>query len=340
MERINEYLDQCFNAYVRNEELDNLKEEILANATEHFADCINHGESKEEAEATVMDSLGDIPSLLTEIGAVKKDEEPAQFDPFGTDMFQGFSGSLNNMFNSLFQTSSKNGTRAETYNDIVSVNIQGFSVDIHVKPSTDDLLHVEAEGNLDQISMKAERGLLKIVEEASAKKLFHNGMDLTLELPVHLQAIDVQVVSGDLDLEDASLESLRFQSTSGDLSIKNAAVNDLAIRTASGDADLNLISVNRLYAELSSGDVDLVCEKAGSVACSCQSGDINGVFKSSFDSIGFKTVSGDVALKMKAKEPVQTDLNTVFGTIDSRTASTEGGKEVIIRTVSGDISVR
>ena len=54
MERINEYLDQCFNAYVRNEELDNLKEEILANATEHFADCINHGESKEEAEATVM----------------------------------------------------------------------------------------------------------------------------------------------------------------------------------------------------------------------------------------------------------------------------------------------
>lgn len=340
MERIKEYLDQCFNAYVTNEELKNLKEEILANATEHFADCVNHGESREEAEQTVMDSLGDIPSLLAEIGAVKKDEEPARFDPFGTDVFQGFSGSLSNMFNSLFQTSSKNGTRNETFSEIVSVIIHGFSVDIHVKPSTDDLLHVEAEGNLDQITMREERGLLKIVEEASTRKPFQSDMDLTLELPGYLQAIDVHVVSGDLDLNDVSLESLRFQSTSGDLSMKGGSVNDLAIRTASGDADLNLLSVSRLYAELASGDVDLVCKEAGSVACSCQSGDINGVFKSSFDSIGFKTVSGDVALKISGDIPVQADLNTVFGTIDSAVASAEGGKEVIVRTVSGDICMR
>ena len=340
MERIKQYLDQCFGAYLSNEELENLKEEILANATEHFSDCISHGETTAEAEQTVMDSLGDIPALLAEIGAKKKDEEPAPFDPFGSDAFQGFSDSLNSMFNSLFLTGGKNGTRTETYADIVSLKVKGFSADLHVKPSDDDLLHVTAEGNLDQISMSAEGGMLKIREDASTRRPFQNGMDLTLELPEHLKAVDVQVVSGDLDVLDVTLDSLRFQSTSGDLSMKNTAVTDLAIRTASGDAELKLNAVNRIYAELASGDVDLTCEEAGSVVCSCQSGDISAVFHHAADTIGCKTVSGDVSLKIGTEVPSHTDLSTVFGTVDSTVPSAEGGREVIVRTVSGDIRVR
>jgi hypothetical protein len=72
MDQIKKYLDECFDEYVASEELENLKEEILANASDHYADLIAQGNSHEEAMETMWKSLGDIPALLRTIGAKKR----------------------------------------------------------------------------------------------------------------------------------------------------------------------------------------------------------------------------------------------------------------------------
>lgn len=90
MERIKAKLDQCFDEFVMSEELKNLKEEVLANMTDHYADLIAQGEPKETAEQIVLESMGDIRALLREIGAVKKTEAAYRFDPFGSDSIHGF----------------------------------------------------------------------------------------------------------------------------------------------------------------------------------------------------------------------------------------------------------
>ena len=338
MERIKEYLDRCFREYVMTPELENLKEEVLANATDHYADLISRGESEAEAEETVMASLGNIEALLNEIGAEKKHAESERFDPFGSDVFQEFADSVSTMFTSLFQPGRESGERVEQYDDVVSLNIRGLSMDIHVKPSRDDLLHVQAEGNLEQIRFENEGGQLKIQESGTGRTLFQNGIDLYLELPVHVSNMDIQLVSGDLDASQLRLDSLRFQSTSGDLNIRNGSIGDLAIRTVSGDAYLRLLEVSRFYAESASGDIDIRCENGGSFIGTAKSGDIDAVFLARFESAGFKTVSGDVSVTVGKGIPVHTDLKSISGSVDCSLTSAEGGSDICIRTVSGDIS--
>ena len=340
MDRIREYLNQCFDVYVMSEELKNLREEIMANATDHYEDRISQGETPEDAEAEVRASLGDIPALLREIGAEKKQENQTRFDPFANDTFQGLADSVNSLFNDLVRSQGKNGTQHEVYANIECIEINGISMDVHVSPSEDELLHASAEGNLDQISFEVEDNTLSIEESGSGKTLFQSALDLYLEIPADVRSLDVQVVSGDLTIANADLDSLRFQSASGDLSVKSGKIKDAAVKTASGDVELRLREMNRYYGELASGDADLRCENGGSLVCICQSGDIDAQFTEGFESITFKTVSGDISLKANPRIPVNTELSSISGSIDCTRSSVPDGKDVRIRTVSGDIRIR
>ncbi len=339
MEQIKAKLDQYFDEYVMTEELENLKEEVLANVTDHYADLISQGESKESAEKTVLESMGDIRALLHEIGAEKKTEAAYRFDPFGSDSIRGFTDTVNSLFTNLFQGREENGTREEVYANIEKVDISGMSMDIHISPSQDEMVYVKAEGNLDQITMEVNNDTLEIRELRSGR-IFQNGMDLYLQIPEHLHSADIQVISGDLTAEMVNLDSIRFQSTSGDLEIRQGSVKDLAVKTTSGDAYIRLKEIKRFYAELTSGDIDIRCGSAGSLACACQSGDIDAQIEDTFDSIQFKTVSGDVSLKVKTLDRIKTELRSMSGSIDSSVLSSEDGKEVSIQTISGDIRVR
>ena len=339
MERIKAKLDQCFDEFVMSEELKNLKEEVLANMTDHYADLIAQGEPKETAEQIVLESMGDIRALLREIGAVKKTEAAYRFDPFGSDSIHGFTDSVNSLFNNLFQEREENGIREEVYANIGKIEITGMSMDIHLSPSQDEMVYVRAEGNLDQITMDVTDDTL-MIKELRSGRIFQNGMDVFLQVPEHLHSADIQVLSGDLTAEMVNLESIRFQSTSGDLEIRQGSVKDLAVKTTSGDAYIRLKDIHRFDAELASGDVDIRCDNAGSLACACQSGDIDAEIKETFDSIQFKTVSGDVSLKMKHPEAVRAELRSMSSSIDSNIQSVEEGNEISIQTISGDIRVR
>ncbi len=336
MKRIRETLDRCFDEYVMSDELSNLKEEILANATDHFYDLIEHGESEEDAENTVLESLGDLKALLRELGAEKKEHEFRQFDPFGSDVFRGFTDTVNSLFGSLSQGPEESGERSEVFANIEALDIHGISMDIHTCPSEDAMLHVNARGNIDRLSLEAKDGTLYIVESGTGR-LFSNGIHLFLALPAQLSSADVHLASGDLTAESLHLDSFRFQSVSGDLSVRNGSIQDLAMKTTSGDISLRLEEVHRLYAELVSGDAEIWCTYGGTFALTSISGDIETDIRNDFESILIKTRSGDVCVRPGSGVPVKADLGTISGSLSSSVPCREEGREVNIRTISGDI---
>ena len=340
MKRIREYLDNCFGEYVMNEELKNLKEEVLANATDHYADLLSQGESEEAAEETVLLSLGDIGALLRQIGAERRSAgQEEAFDPFDPDRIRAFTDTVNSLFSNLFRRSGENGTLSEVYAEIDELQVHGSSMEIHTSASEDELLHVNVRGNLDQIVMEAENGVL-VIRELSSGISLQNGIDLVLEIPERVKKAEFRLVSGDVEMESPVMETMRIQTASGDLSIRRGSVEDLAVKTASGDIRLRLKKLNRFYGELASGDVDVKCTHAGQFLCTCQSGDIEAEIEQEFESVWFRTVSGDVSLKLKNPPAVHTELQTVSGSVNCRLPSHTDGSEINISTVTGDIRIR
>ena len=341
MEKINEYLNQCFGPYVMSTELENLKEEILANATDHYNDLLSQGKSEAEAEETVLASLGDIRGLLQEIGAPKKEtaSRSAQFT-LDKDLIRDFADSVTGIFTRALDSLGHDGTRTEVYANIETVEIHGVSVDIAVLPSSDELVHVCAEGNQDEISFEVVDDTLIIREVLSGNLIFRSGMDLALEVPSSLRTLDVQVVSGDLNVSGISLEKLGFQSTSGDLTIRHGSLGTLYMRSLSGDVYARLNDLDSFDAKLASGDVDVKCIYGGEFSAETQSGDIDAEIGETVTSFFAKATSGDVSVKLPRRLRIAPNLSSLSGSIDTGISSDPDGLPVTVRTISGDIKVR
>ena len=341
MEKINEYLNQCFGPYVMSTELENLKEEILANATDHYNDLLSQGKSEAEAEETVLASLGDIRGLLQEIGAPKKEtaSRSAQFT-LDKDLIRDFADSVTGIFTRALDSLGHDGTRTEVYANIETIEIHGVSVDIAVLPSSDELVHVCAEGNQDEISFEVADDTLIIREVLSQNLIFRSGMDLALEVPSSLRRLDVQVVSGDLNMSGISLEKLGFQSTSGDLTIRHGSLGTLYMRSLSGDVYARLNELDSFDAKLASGDVDVKCIYGGEFSAETQSGDIDAEIGETVTSFFAKATSGDVSVKLPHKLRIAPNLSSLSGSIDTDIPSDPDGLPVTVRTISGDIKVR
>ena len=340
MEKINEYLNQCFAPYVMSTELENLKEEILANATDHYNDLLSQGKSAAEAEETVLASLGDIKGLLQEIGAPKKEAfRSAQFT-LDRDVIRDFADSVTGIFTRALDSLGHDGTRTEVYANIERIEINGVSVDIAVLPSNDELVHVSAEGNQDEISFEVIDDTLIIKEVLSGNLIFRSGMDLALEVPSTLRSMDVQVVSGDLNINGVSLEKLCFQSTSGDLTIRHGSLGAMYMRSLSGDVYARLNDLDSFDAKLASGDVDIKCIYGGEFSAETQSGDIDAEFGETVTSFFSKATSGDVSVKLPRNINTAPNLSSLSGSIDTSLPSYPDGVPVTIRTISGDIKLR
>ena len=341
MEKINEYLNQCFGPYVMSTELENLKEEILANATDHYNDLLSQGKSEAEAEETVLASLGDIRGLLQEIGAPKKEttSRSAQFT-LDKDLIRDFADSVTGIFTRALDSLGHDGTRTEVYANIEKIEIHGVSVDIAVLPSSDELVHVCAEGNQDEISFEVVDDTLIIREVLSGNLIFRSGMDLALEVPSSLRTLDVQVVSGDLNMSGISLEKLGFQSTSGDLTIRHGSLGTLYMRSLSGDVYARLNDLDSFDAKLASGDVDVKCIYGGEFSAETQSGDIDSEIGETVTSFFAKATSGDVSVKLPRRLRIAPNLSSLSGSIDTGISSDPDGLPVTVRTISGDIKVR
>ena len=136
--------------------------------------------------------------------------------------------------------------------------------------------------------------------------------------PCYLKNVEVETVSGDVELPDG---------------IKT---DELHVKTTSGDIDA--VSVQCYRAELfsTSGEVRCKYMRAGELSAKTTSGDVT-VEASTVDvSLAVMTVSGDVELRSISKHMWSTNYDIVTTSGDVRLSASDANS-IRIKTVSGDV---
>jgi len=145
---------------------------------------------------------------------------------------------------------------------------------------------------------------------------------------------EVQSVSGDVTLSDVQ-GPLSLRSVSGDVSCSRFA-GRVEANTVSGDLRFEGCRVHAADVVTVSGDLELVgeLEPGNEHRFKTISGDVDLALTGDAYEIGYKTMSGDVTLEADARvtRDGRRDRSIVMGE--------PGGARVVVKTVSGDLTVR
>ncbi len=236
---------------------------------------------------------------------------------------------------------------------VSSVNsIRAFST------STDIQFH-ESGGNEIRFHLHGtsrssnEDRVTKLVERSSGRNLevgaepprgvlrsFSSDLTLDVYLPRSYSGdLAMHSVSGDINLPFGGFGDLTMKTTSGEIDASGVSGESLDVDTTSGDIEISNASFEELTAKSTSGDVTtMVSDLTGDLEIVSTSGDVELSLPKGEDfDLSVKSTSGDIScdfsitVQGSTGGPGNKRLEGVVG---------DGGPDVSIRTVSGDVDIR
>jgi DUF4097 and DUF4098 domain-containing protein YvlB len=321
------------------------KEELMADFKEHFDIGLSEGKSEQD----IIDHLGPVNDLVESLDLKRLKTESVNPKP-----------------------------REEAITgEIESVIIDAQHADVTITPSNDDQSHVEYEiskrllGKLSTEVTTRQEGKTLFVSVITANKLFHSSsdsVDLDISLPKHLKTLQCKTTSGDLDVQDLSIDHIELHSISGDIEAEEISTiefkvigvssdvslirigGDLHIKTVSGDIEIENHTGSALNVETVSGDIEYD-GKAQAIRTNSTSGDGDFTAKD-IQSLNANTVSGDVELHLGIEDKGLT-IAFISNSGELRIGEAEydtprhnqtitigdGAVKVNLKSVSGDFSI-
>lgn len=156
-----------------------------------------------------------------------------------------------------------------------------------------------------------------------------------------LNNIKLKTISGDIDIISLSANSLISNTKSGEINIGNITSNNADIRAVSGDIDIKNLILNHVKINSISGDISINKLK-GKIEFSTTSGDIYiNDFKIT-EASKISSVSGDVEVNLNKSSNCNVILESISGdkNLPNNSSLVGNGKyKFQIKTTSGDIDV-
>lgn len=228
-----------------------------------------------------------------------------------------------------FKTASIQDKKTVNNDKIEQIEIQHASSDVHVTSTAGKEITVEMKG---KVSRKfQDQFKLKVTENGDTVKIAVirdndwmptigiNMVDVNLEvaLPEKVyQALDVNLVSGDIMMENMKANEISLNTISGDINAKESlAEKKFVIHSISGDITLQDSKTKDLQVDVTSGDSTIRNAEAKMVTLSSTSGDVL-----------LDRVKGD------------TEVGNISGNIQIRKAELDGN--IKIDSTSGDIDIQ
>ena len=360
-EKVTKIVNLLFQDVALSEEVQALRDEVLNNCQDRFADLVRSGLGEEESLAAVAESLKGMDEVLKDYPRKEEGtaEKPAEKATSVEEEPQDLAPSLSHF----------------SPDQILAIDAQLTHGDLEILQSDGDC-SLEAEGD---IHMRLEKdGTLRLWQDRAAENIFRGinwedslgsfeqlgstlsrlGQNLShfiskglnqgspdsraiLRLPPSVHPVArIRTTSGDITWQDVVPgQDMILRSTSGDIKVQispDYLLPHVEISTMSGDADLNL-SAKTLKVSSVSGDLYWRGD-AGSLGMNSTSGDIDAA--GLMPDAALNTTSGDLTLELTSDGAAEIRVNSVSGSIDLRLPHTVKTISTALKTVSGELRLR
>ena len=357
----------------QNEETAAIRDEVMNNCQERFADLVNSGVSEDDAITAVIESLKGMDEILA---PYKKKETriPAEENEEGSgEQHAAFASYLVNQIDvALVNEDVKIEASDDDFyhvtwnkldNRLVRVALENDVLRITRSPDAEaktKKTHIEFNSENDMADfIKTEEGKIEINMDSISRAMkslgekiklqFSNGMSIgfgtansvvTIQVPENaMPHVKLLTTSGDIDVQDVALADLNVTSTSGDINIdlnENQCLKLVEVRTTSGDIEATAFTHEMTIAS-TSGDVEVEgCYH--NLTVNTISGDID--VRADVMNMTFKAISGDVDLAFDSNVIRDVRGNTISGDIDIDLPNGLGFMDIHTQTRSGDVTTR
>lgn len=381
-ETITTIVNLLFEDVAETEETLAMREEILNNCQERFSDLVADGMDADTATAAIVESLKGMEEVLQHYPRKADVNAPADEQAFRAVGFEEVPS---------FEAFSPANIQT------ISAHLAGE--DVEIGPSADGLVHVSCDDETLCLKTELVNGTLHISvedqEDASPaeeniefprefdlaslgdtlQKIFsmswkkivshvtnhESDATVTILLPRSSGiAVEIGTTSGDFQVDNLELGSLRLSSTSGDANLSGLIMNSCKVTSTSGDVDAEQVTVREnVQLNTTSGDVNwngsCTSFKASSVSGDVElegrfltaeiktvSGDAEiSADCSTLSRISMQSTSGDLSVSLPSHLQADIQCKSVSGNIHQGRGSVSGmgSASVQLRTVSGNIGV-
>lgn len=198
--------------------------------------------------------------------------------------------------------------RQETYlpeGEFDRLDVSAVDAEIHIQPAQDGVCRVVCDESEDgQYTVEVQNSVLTVRSEDDWRAGIGIHMEepqLMLFLPEKDYAeMKVHSVSGDVNVSGMRIDALAMDVTSGEIGLSQLTLGRLDVETVSGDVDmLDSVVTGDVNIRTTSGEIELENADAANFYITSVSGDVKGILCSgkAFD---VHAVSGDVKLPQSA----------------------------------------
>ncbi len=357
---INGYIDMLFKDTMDSAETVSLREELQNNCQEHYNDLIARGLSETEAIDAVIESLNGMKEIIDEYPRKPGSEEKInnQPDPSAEDKSHSPEPDKSDIPKD----------RCYCPDEILYIHTDLRSGDLTIGHSDDGMIHVRCEEpeqlivekkenrlsvrvdsewqkisrdqsfKIDNINVRNIMNLIGNVLNKVAADMKSTSAHVFIDLPDGItDELNLNSMSGNIDIEDCQAKKITMHSTSGDLMLKapsGSKIDHFTASSASGDIFLygnaEQIEMNSI-----SGDVRMEGD-CRTVRLKSTSGD--NMMKGCAKEISTHTISGKVMIHLENIDVRRIDSASTSGNVDIELPSNISGVHANMRSVSGRIS--
>ena len=196
----------------------------------------------------------------------------------------------------------------EGIENFTSVNLDLISMDVKIEKSSENAISYRLQDAKKQkLEYSVDQGVLTVKETISDKHFVgHDDNEVILYTTNDSLTVNGNLVAGDVEIQNLTVNDSRVTSVSGDISIENSNLNNSTFVTTSGDIEFDGQLTGDNVLETTSGDLSVENIHNVSVTASSVSGDIE---------IGEEELTGSVTRVLGTNSATLT-LNTTSGDIE------------------------
>ncbi|MBU3190100.1 DUF4097 domain-containing protein [Clostridium bowmanii] len=244
---------------------------------------------------------------------------------------------------------------------ISKVMVDTVSSDVNIILWKGDKIKVHFYGTASDLSRapKLETSLSRDKLDISIKypnqitSIFNFNLNTKLDLYIpekYKKSMDIETVSGEINIDKLEADNFDVSSTSGDVNINSIVANITDFESVSGTINIKSLSAKANGFETTSGDIKIEAIN-GDISANSVSGSITASYNTFNNEVAAETVSGDVDLILPKTSEFMVDFSSTSGELDNdfhlvvkgkvekqniKGTVGNGKKTIRVETISGD----